>query len=226
MTCNGNYIKVIFNHRFCFPFILQQIVSDLNSGYTCILNILLSISELQITFFLGVVKLREDFLFVSRGQFSGVDVFDFSSNCPRVNFVCYFKSVFLAKLSEFFGPVWQFASSSKSIWLSISPVDGWSLVEWFGASSQSVAFEGLFCFVGCKACCCCRDNWASASEWCIRICGNSFLFVRSSFSGDKLAESLLLLLELFGIQIKGRFYSNKLKSLHKILKQKLIMSLR
>ena len=40
----------------------------------------------------------------------------------------------------------------------------WSPVEWLGASSPSVSFEGLFSFVKFNVCSCCSNNWASASE--------------------------------------------------------------
>ena len=99
----------------------------------------------------------------SFGQFSGTSkFFAFSFNWYRVNLICGINSTLLARLSETFEPIWQL--HLLPIWLSISPVGDWSPVEWLGASSPSVSFEGLFSFVKFNVCSCCINNWASASE--------------------------------------------------------------
>ena len=142
----------------------------------------------------------------SFGQFSGTSGFsDFSINWSRVNLVCHLNSLLSGRLSGIFGPVWLSTSSSKSIWLSISPVSDWSLVELLGASCPSISFEGLFCFVKGNVCCCCINNWASASELASKEFVDLFCFLGLLYSVDDFTESLLLLLELLWLVERCRF---------------------
>ena len=50
-----------------------------------------------------------------------VDVLISPLTGPDLTLFCHFKLVLLGRHSEIFGPFWQSTSSSKSIWLSISP---------------------------------------------------------------------------------------------------------
>ena len=82
----------------------------------------------------------------------------------------------------------------------------WSSVEWLGAWCPSISFEGLFCFVKFNVCCCCINNWASASELASKeFVKDLFSFLGLLFSGDYLAESLLLLLEPLPLVEQCRF---------------------
>ena len=142
-----------------------------------------------------LLSCENNYLFASRtdsfGQFSGTSGFsDFSIKLSRVNLVCHLNSPLSGRLSEIFGPVWLSTSSSKSIWLSISLVSDWSLVEWLGASCPSISFEGLFCFVKGNVCCCCINNWASASELASKEFVDLFCFLGLLYSGLLFRSSL------------------------------------
>ena len=108
------------------------------------------------------------------------------------------------KLNSFSKAFWNvWASLAVYIFFQVNLakyISGGRLVSGgvIGGIKSLVSFEGLFCLVKFNVCCCCINNWASASELASKeFVEDLFCFLGLLFSGDDLAESLLLLLELF-----------------------------